>query len=325
VNLPSVSFLIPAHNEETVIYHALDSLQEIASPKIEVLVGLDGCTDGTKEVVSRYPFVRYIELDERGGKPAVLRRLMELAQGRIAIVHDADWRFVCNEEGLEHLITCFEDPALGGIVLPPHNIPFWGKQRGITSRAYLGAGLGILLLDDYRRLTQTKQLDGELYVDRDKVLYPFTMDVFRRDAITDLDTAADDFERFMVLLEAGYELRVFDDTALPYFEIVDRTSSYASQYRRRVRGHIARAQLESRFPWRAHLLNFYLPLAWYSIKNAGKVGLTDLWAVLAWYGVLVLSLFRARLVLRSGVPGAKEAWRWSRSRGYQARTERRST
>ena len=66
-DLVKASFLLPAHNEEKIIQHALDSLQAIASPTIEVLVGLDGCTDGTKGVVERYDFVRYVEMDERVG------------------------------------------------------------------------------------------------------------------------------------------------------------------------------------------------------------------------------------------------------------------
>ena len=317
MNAPCVSFLIPAHNEEGVIHHALDGLAAIAGPKVEVLVGLDGCSDGTRDVVERYPFTRWIELAERGGKPAVLRRLMELAQGEIVIVHDADWRFVCDAQGLDHLIACFDDPALGGIVLPPHNIPFWDKREGITSKGYLGAGLGNLLLAEYRWLTQTERLDGQLYVCRDRVIYPFTVDIFRREAMVDLNTVADDFERFMILLEAGYRMRVFNDPNLPYFEIVEKTSSFGSQYRQRVRGHIARAQLKRRFQWRAGISNFYWPFAWYCLRNAARVGWADSWTVLAWYGILVWSLVRARIILVRGVPDAREAWQWHRSSGYR--------
>ena len=73
MSTPSISFLIPAHNEEKTIAHALDCLQEIAGPETEVWVGLDGCTDGTEEVVTRYDFVGHVELDER-----VIRELKRL-------------------------------------------------------------------------------------------------------------------------------------------------------------------------------------------------------------------------------------------------------
>jgi hypothetical protein len=39
MSTPSISFLIPAHNEEETIDHALDRLQKIAEPKVEVLGG----------------------------------------------------------------------------------------------------------------------------------------------------------------------------------------------------------------------------------------------------------------------------------------------
>ena len=66
MNALSVSFLIPAHNEERIIGHALDGLAAIARPDVEVLVGLDGCTDGTKAIVKRYPFAKWVELDDAG-------------------------------------------------------------------------------------------------------------------------------------------------------------------------------------------------------------------------------------------------------------------
>jgi cellulose synthase/poly-beta-1,6-N-acetylglucosamine synthase-like glycosyltransferase len=317
MNTPCISFLVPAHNEEGMIHHALDNLQNLSGPKIEVIVGLDGCTDGTKAVVETYPFAKWVELDERGGKQAVLNVLLGMAQGEIVTVHDADWRFVCDQESLDHLVECFDDPMLGGITLPPHNIPFWGMKEGIASKSYLGAGLGNLLLAEYRWLTQTKRLNGQPYVDRNKIAYPFTVDVFRRGAVDSLSTVADDFERFMILLQAGYEIRVFNDPALPYFEIVDKTSSFGSQYRQRVRGHIARAQLRRRFRWQADALHFYLPFAWYCLKNAPKIGWRDLWTVPVWYSILLLSLVRARAILRNGVPGARTAWQWNRSSGYR--------
>lgn len=306
--MPKISFLMPAHNEDKVIGTALNQLQTIAGPDIEVLVGLDGCTDGTKDVVSCYDFVSYVELEERGGKPAVLQRLIDLAQGEIIIIHDADWRFVCDRDGIDALICEFQDPKLGGVILPPHNIPFPEMRAEIQCKGFAGAGLGVLLLWEYLLKTQTKHVDGKLYADADKIVYPFTVNIFRRGVISSATTAADDFERFMLLIAAEYELHIFNDRLLPYFEITDKMLSFSDHFRQRVRNHIARAQLASRVKLKIDARGFYIPFTWYCLKSASRVGYGDFFLVLRWYLVILLAFARTRLFLLKGIPDAREAW-----------------
>jgi glycosyltransferase involved in cell wall biosynthesis len=311
---PKLSFLVPAHNEEKVIGVALDHLRFIAGSKIEVLVGLDGCTDGTKGVVERYDFARCVEMDERGGKPAVLRRLSDLAQGEIAIVHDADWRFVCDEDELDTLIACFDDPAVGGVILPPHNIPFWELRAGIESKGFVGAGLGVLLLWEYLLTTQTESTDSGVYADPRRIIYPFTVNVFRRGIIPPATTAADDFERFMYLIDAGYRARILDDIHLPYFQITDQELSFRDHLRQRFKNHIARAQLANVVKFEANVKNFYLPFMWHCLKAVPRMGWGDSLLVLTWYATILLALFRARSALRRGTPDAKDAWQYRLTR-----------
>jgi cellulose synthase/poly-beta-1,6-N-acetylglucosamine synthase-like glycosyltransferase len=321
MSTPSISFLIPAHNEEKIIAHALDRLQEIAGPEIEVWVGLDGCTDGTEEVLTRYDFVGHVELDERGGKPAVLRRLMELARGQIIIVHDADWRFVCDREGIEWLIREFEDPRLGGIVLPPHNIPFWELRADITSSGFVGAGLGVLLLWEYLLSTQTEETVAGTTVNPERVVYPFTINVFRRGVIPPATTAADDFERFMYLMDAGYRVRVFNDRRWPYFQITDQQLTFRDHLRQRVKNHIARAQLAGAVRFEAGLRNFYLPFTRYCVKRVARLGWRDSTLVLTWYTTVLLALLRAWPTLRKRTPDAREAWEYRLTRYAPERSD----
>ncbi|MBU0492668.1 MAG: glycosyltransferase [Chloroflexi bacterium] len=307
---PQVSFLMPAHNEERVIHHALDGLQQIAGPAIEVLVGLDGCTDGTGAVVGRYDFARVVEMDERGGKPAVLCRLMDLARGRIVAIHDADWRLVCDRKGLEQLVRAFDDPQVGGIILPPHNIPFWELRAGIQSPGFVGAGLGVLLLWEHLLRTQTRQTGAGREADPARIVYPFTVNVLRRGAIPLATTAADDFERFFYLLDAGYRVTVFNDPALPYFQITDQELSFRDHLRQRVKNHLARAQLARAARFEAGVRNFQLPFVWYCVQNARRLGWRDAALVFTWYTTIILALLRAWPILRRGVPDAREAWEY---------------
>src|SRR3989344_1220371 len=116
----TISFLIPAHNEEKVIAKALDNLAKLPYSNYEVLIGLDGCTDKTEEIVKKYANknkkFKYYLLELRRGKPEVVHALMKHAKGEIIIIHDADWIFRVHKNGdIETLLKCFDDPMVGGI------------------------------------------------------------------------------------------------------------------------------------------------------------------------------------------------------------------
>lgn len=51
---PSVSLIVPAHNEEQFIDHALTTLRQSRYPALEIVVAADRCSDGTVEIVRRH-------------------------------------------------------------------------------------------------------------------------------------------------------------------------------------------------------------------------------------------------------------------------------
>lgn len=71
VRRPTVSIVIPAHNEERRIAATLDDYVRTL-PQADILVVLNGCTDGTREVVERFvplhPSLRIIEIESPIGK-----------------------------------------------------------------------------------------------------------------------------------------------------------------------------------------------------------------------------------------------------------------
>ena len=97
-DLPFITVLIPMHNEEKVAHGVLDALLESNYPveKFEVIPINDFSEDGTKEILEDYA-VRYGNIHplhrnsgERG-KPAALNRAMEMAQGEIIVVFNAEY------------------------------------------------------------------------------------------------------------------------------------------------------------------------------------------------------------------------------------------
>jgi cellulose synthase/poly-beta-1,6-N-acetylglucosamine synthase-like glycosyltransferase len=96
--LPSISVLIPMHNEERVAASILDLLIETDFPKsrLEIIPINDHSTDKTMEILdgyaSRYPYIKPVHRHEgRRGKPAALNDALKLAGGEVVVVFDADY------------------------------------------------------------------------------------------------------------------------------------------------------------------------------------------------------------------------------------------
>lgn len=95
--LPSVSILVAAHNEEDVIAQRVANLLASDYPheKLEVLVGSDGSSDRTNQIVDQVadPRVRLLAFDQRGGKASVLNRSAPEARGEVLVLTDANTDF----------------------------------------------------------------------------------------------------------------------------------------------------------------------------------------------------------------------------------------
>ncbi len=110
---PSVTVAIAAHNEERDIGRAIRSvlLQEYPG-RLDVLVGLDGCTDGTAAAIEALsePRAAYLDLP-RAGKAATDNALVAAATGDVVITTAAGAEFA---PGTVHrLAEPFRDPRVG--------------------------------------------------------------------------------------------------------------------------------------------------------------------------------------------------------------------
>lgn len=98
-NLPTVSVLVPARNEDHVLQEALNNLLKLDYPKLEIIV-LDDCSqDKTSEIVASYAHdgVRFIQglqpESDWTGKTHALNRLIDEASGEYLVFCDVDIRF----------------------------------------------------------------------------------------------------------------------------------------------------------------------------------------------------------------------------------------
>ena len=91
---PSMSVIIPAHNEEAMIRKKLENLlgQDYPPERMKIYVGDDGSTDGTPAICRSFEptGVYYFRSETRRGKSAVQNELVARARGEILVFTDAD-------------------------------------------------------------------------------------------------------------------------------------------------------------------------------------------------------------------------------------------
>lgn len=99
VDLPTVSIVIPAKDEEVVIDGAVRCADRLQYPKdlLEILVVEDGSSDETptigKRLASALPNVVCISGGASIGKPAALNRAIARARGEVVAIFDSDTRY----------------------------------------------------------------------------------------------------------------------------------------------------------------------------------------------------------------------------------------
>jgi len=115
--LPVISVLIAAHNEEKMIGEKIDSVFATDYPpgKLEVLVGSDASTDQTIQILKQKKKTRsalhLFLFEERQGKPGIINRLAQEARGEILIISDAN--VLLEPHTLTELVRYFKETRIG--------------------------------------------------------------------------------------------------------------------------------------------------------------------------------------------------------------------
>lgn len=117
--LPFISIVIAAHNEENVIQQKLTSTYSsiLSEHNFEVLIGSDCSTDTTnqliQDVAATHSNLRFYPFQERQGKAAIINRLVEEAKGEIIIFTDANVFF--DEHTIYELVKHFKNSRIGQV------------------------------------------------------------------------------------------------------------------------------------------------------------------------------------------------------------------
>jgi len=112
---PSVTLLIAAYNEESVIEEKIRNSLAIDYPKelFQVVIITDGSADKTPEITKRYTNagLKLLHQPERRGKMAAINRALPHASGEIIVFSDANNHY--QADTILNLVRPFADPEVG--------------------------------------------------------------------------------------------------------------------------------------------------------------------------------------------------------------------
>lgn len=214
---PPVSLVVAAYNEEGCITDKLQNSAGLDYPadRFEVLIGSDGSTDRTNELVEQCgdPRVR-LSVAERAGKTTVLNRCVPMAKGDIVILSDANT--MIDAAAVKKLVRHFRDPEVGAVCgkLKLFN----PTKKGYEESAYWTYESLIKFYEGKRGAVMGA--NGGLYA-------------IRRSLFTALPpgTIVDDFVIPLRILEQGFKV-LYDPEAIAYEET---TEDYGREFGRRAR------------------------------------------------------------------------------------------
>src|SRR3989344_8217841 len=112
MELPSVTVVIPARNEEKTIGNCLKSILEADYPKekLEILVAIDGCKDRTEEIARSFKNVNVVAGEPKTSKAAALNSAWPKARGEIVAIFDSDC--IVTKDCIREAVKHFSNPDI---------------------------------------------------------------------------------------------------------------------------------------------------------------------------------------------------------------------
>jgi len=232
---PTVSILIPARNEETVIGRLLQRMTELMYPKdkLEIIVIDDASIDQTGRIADEfskmYDFIKVVHrsLQEGGkGKSDALNEGLKHASSEIVLCFDAD--YYPQLDIVEKLVAYFIDPEVGAV---QGRVTVLNESSSLVSRLVAlerigGYRVDQLARDDLRLIPQ----------------YAGTVGGFRRGLLQSLggwdsNVLAEDTDLTFRVVLAGYKVRYVNEAEC-YEEAVESWRAYWRQRSRWAKGHM---------------------------------------------------------------------------------------
>ena len=189
--LPEITLLICAYNEEEVVAEKMANTLAIDYPKekFHIMWVTDGSNDHTNELLSAYPEVDLVFSPERRGKSAALKHGLQELKTRYVAFTDANT--MLNTGAIKEIARLFMDPTVGCVS---------GEKRVAAKKGTDMAAQGEGLYWKYE--SALKRWDSELYSAMGAAGELYAMDATMVRNVPD-EALLDDFMMSMYVVEDG--------------------------------------------------------------------------------------------------------------------------
>jgi len=224
-NLPTMSFIITAFNEEAQIASKLDNTLLAGYPKekLEIIVASDGSTDQTNDIVTSYQNRGIIlhHVKERKGKENAQKSAIQIANGEILVFSDVSTQI--EKEALHQIAVRFEDSCVGAVSSEDRFLTQDGEIAG--EGAYVKYEMWLRKLEsDVKSLVG---LSGSFFAARKGVCQDWSIDI------------PSDFNTALNCVKNGYKAVTAPELLGYYPNLKDATKEYQRKVRTVIRGMAA--------------------------------------------------------------------------------------
>ena len=218
-DLPSITLVVAALNEEVILERKLKNCLELDYPsdKLKFFFISDGSTDRTNEILSRWAGPRFqtVLLSSRGGKTRALKLAFPRCTSDLIVLSDANT--YCRPNALRLLARHFQDKQVGVVT---------GDVRMRAATGQFGQGEDAYYR--YERWIQKREsdfwacvgVDGGMYAVRQTLLVPPSDPIILDDFVISMNSA-----------RQGYRI-IYDPEAVAE---EDPTPNDSQEFRRKVR------------------------------------------------------------------------------------------
>jgi cellulose synthase/poly-beta-1,6-N-acetylglucosamine synthase-like glycosyltransferase len=226
IELPRVSMLIAAYNEEKVIAAKIENCLQLDYPKgfLKIWIASDGSSDRTNDIVKKYAAIhKNINLLEfpRTGKSGMLNKAIEAIEDKIVVFSDANTEYAT--DAIKKLVKHFEDPSVGcvsGRLIyrnPGETISGKGESFYWRYETYLKKMES--------KLGYVAGANGAIYAIKRELFEPFSP-----------RTINDDFTLSMKIVKRGFKC-LYEENAMVYEDVAPTMISEFNRHVRDGAGH----------------------------------------------------------------------------------------
>lgn len=285
-DLPPITVLIPAYNEEGYVGRTISSLLQAAYPteKLSIVVVDDGSTDGTYAEALQYTSETVTVVSkENGGKYSALNYGLLFADSEFVVTVDAD--SIVESTALRDIVApLIADASVGAVA---SNVKIFNRDSIVTNCQTIEY---VFSINIFRRAFDHL---GAVSV------VPGCLGAYRRSALEEVGafdphTLTEDFDTTLKILRAGYEVRFSE--AVVYTEAPDTWRDLYRQRLRWYRGNVMTLRkhlLAPVAPDNRYLSRIHLPFALVSMIFTPVAG----WVILGLVMYIVLTVGLAAVAL----------------------------